>query len=251
MSATPIPPRNPGYRFGSSDAPVQVDVFIDLQCPFSAKIWKTLSGGVVKKHTDSKEVSFVIFPMCLPWHRQVVDMTKAALVVSGDNAQRWFDFATYLYDRQNEFLNAEFKNKTENDLLNLLAAHAIKFSSETKQSQPALDAAAWVKQFESDEAYNRIKYPIRVAIKRGVWSTPTVFINGSAADIGSSTTAAEWDAAIAKVNSGYVPLAAALAAEDAKKKAAAAAAVAVGASSSSSAAPAQAAAASSSAAPKL
>jgi hypothetical protein len=31
----PVPPVPPGYRLGSGDAPMQVEAFLDVECPFS------------------------------------------------------------------------------------------------------------------------------------------------------------------------------------------------------------------------
>ena len=38
----PIPQRPSGYRLGNSSAPIQIEMFFDLECPFSKKGWQTI-----------------------------------------------------------------------------------------------------------------------------------------------------------------------------------------------------------------
>jgi hypothetical protein len=56
------------------------------------------------------------------------------------------------------------------------------------------DRAEFIKRLESDDVYAAAKLPSRVAFSRGVWSTPTFYINGAeATQLSSSSTPEEWN----------------------------------------------------------
>jgi protein-disulfide isomerase len=74
MMAIPIPKRPSGYRRGQCDAPVQVEAFLDVECPFSKKAWLTLLS--VAKNYGDDQVGITVYPVVLADHRQSWDVTK-------------------------------------------------------------------------------------------------------------------------------------------------------------------------------
>lgn len=128
--------------------------------------------------------------MSLSNHRQSWDVTKAAFIVAGDDTNQFLNFASYLFNHQHEYSNGAFKNKTLTQLHNLLAEYAA-------------DAANWqdkqdfLYKLESEEIYQKARIPARLAIIRGVWSTPTFFINGfPAQELSSKSNVEDWQAVI-------------------------------------------------------
>jgi len=188
--AIPIPSRAPGWKLGNGDSPIQLEVFLDLQCPFSQKCFPTILS-VLKQY--SKELSVSFFPIVLYSHRQAWAMTKAALVVADGDPNKWVQFVSYLFENSSDFKNDLHYKKTEEDLYNLLASHIVKFSKIDEKEIGNIKT-----KMESESAYSAAKPPIRLAAKRGVWSTPTFFINGSeATGLGSSTDQKAWEKVIA------------------------------------------------------
>ena len=184
----PIPQRPSGYRLGQADAPVQIEMFFDLECPFSKKGWQTILKVV---QTYSPEQLYLILqPMTLGNHRQSWDATKAAIAIAGDNTDKFIDFVSYILERQAEFANEAFKDKTQIDWHHLLADYA-------------LDATQWsdkekfMQLLNSEEIYSKARIPARFAAMRGVWSTPTFFINGAeATDLSSQSSVEDWQTKI-------------------------------------------------------
>ena len=72
----PIPARPSGYRLGNANAPIIIEIFFDLECPFSKKGWQTVLQ--VAKVYSSEQIYFIFQPMTLGNHRQSWDATKAA-----------------------------------------------------------------------------------------------------------------------------------------------------------------------------
>ena len=180
----PIPKRPSGYRLGAFDAPVQIEMFFDLECPFSKKGWQTILQ--VAKAYDPQQLHLILQPMTLGNHRQSWDATKAAIAVAGEDANSFINFVNYLYDHQAEFANEAFKDKTQTDWHNLLADYVM---NATKWS----DREKFIQLLNSKEIYNQARIPARFAIIRGVWSTPTFFINGAeATDLSSQSNLSDW-----------------------------------------------------------
>ncbi len=184
----PIPRRSSGYKLSDANASIIVEMFFDLECPFSRKGWQTFLQVIAAY--SAEQVHFIFQPMTLSNHRQSWDVTKAAIAVAGNNTQKFIDFVNYVFDHQKEFAGDAFKDKTQTDLHHLLADYV-------------LDATEWsdkdkfIELLNSKEIYNQARIPARYAAAKGVWSTPTFFINGAeASDLSSQTDLQEWQKAI-------------------------------------------------------
>ena len=162
IMSIPIPRRSSGYKLGDANAPITVEMFFDLECPFSKKGWQTFLQVIAAY--SAEQVHFIFQPMTLSNHRQSWDVTKAAIAVAGNNAQKFINFVNYIFDHQKEFAGDAFKDKTRTDLHYLLADYA-------------LDATEWsnkdkfIELLNSKEIYNQARIPARYAALRGVWST--------------------------------------------------------------------------------
>lgn len=180
----PIPQRPSGYRLGSSEAPVQIEMFFDLECPFSKKGWQTILQ--VADAYSPEQIYLILQPMTLGNHRQSWDATKAAIAIARKDTEKFISFVSYLLDHQAEFANEAFKDKTQTDWHNLLAKYAVDATEWTDQAQ-------FIQLLNSKEIYNQARIPARFAITRGVWSTPTWFINGAeVTDLSSQSSLQQW-----------------------------------------------------------
>ncbi|MGD1922302.1 MAG: thioredoxin domain-containing protein [Pleurocapsa sp.] len=94
----PIPNRPNGYRLGNSNAPIHIEMFFDLECPFSKKGWQTILK--VASAYSADQIYLILQPMTLGNHRQSWDATKAAIAIAGDDTSKFVDFVSYLFDRQ-------------------------------------------------------------------------------------------------------------------------------------------------------
>ena len=180
----PIPQRPSGYRLGSSNAPIQIEMFFDLECPFSKKGWQTILK-VVEAYS-SEQIYLILQPMTLGNHRQSWDATKAAIAIAEEDTDKFIDFVSYLFDRQAEFANEASKDTTLTQWHKILADYAV---DATQWS----DKDKFIALLNSKEIYNQARIPARFAAVRSVWSTPTYFINGAEAmDLSSQSSLSDW-----------------------------------------------------------
>ena len=184
----PIPKRPSGYRLGNADAPIVVEMFFDLECPFSKKGWQTIMQ--VAEAYSPERVCFIFQPMTLGNHRQSWDATKAVITVAAEDTDKFIDFVSYIFEHQSEFANEAFKDKTQTDLHHLLASYAVDATEWENKEQ-------FIELLNSKEIYDLARIPARFSIVRGVWSTPTFFINSAeATDLSSQSSLPDWQKAI-------------------------------------------------------
>ncbi|MEM6451497.1 MAG: thioredoxin domain-containing protein [Cyanobacteria bacterium P01_D01_bin.105] len=186
--AIPIPKRPSGYAIGSADAPITVEVFFDLECPFSKRGWNHVMQ--VMKVYSPEQVRWVFQPMTLGNHRQSWDATKAAIALAAGDPQRFVKAASYIFSRQQEFANEAWKDKTQTEFHQLLADYAANAIEGTEK-------ARFLTELNSKEVYAEGRIPARYATIRGIWSTPTFCINGAeATTLSSGSSLSDWQAVI-------------------------------------------------------
>jgi protein-disulfide isomerase len=188
----PVPTRPCGYRLGSGDATTQIEVFLDLECPFSKKAWPTMLALI---NTDDSRLSITALPIVLCDHRQSWDLTKALVAIAGYDARQGWKLMGHFYQHQAKFNSAAFHTQTREDLFDLIEQLAQDFDS-------SLPIAALMQDIREDtgKIANHAKTSSRYAAKRGVWSTPTFFINGSEVpQLGSSSTLQDWQTFLASL----------------------------------------------------
>ena len=186
--AIPIPSRPSGYRIGNPGAPITVEMFLDLECPFSKRGWNNVQKVMAAYPSD--QVCWVFQLMTLGNHRQSWDATRAVIAVAGNDANKFVDFTSHIFSRQAEFANEAWKDKTQTDFHNLLAEIAAE-STEHK------DAEQFISLLTSKDVYAKARIPARYSTIRGVWSTPTFVINGAeATTLSSGSSLAEWKSVI-------------------------------------------------------
>ena len=181
----PVPARPCGYRLGAGDAPAQIEVFVDLECPFSKKAWPTMLALI---NEDSDRLNITALPMILCDHRQSWDVTKALVAIAGYDALKGWKLISHFYQHQEAFNSSAFHTKTREDLFTLIERIA-------KDFDPDLPMADLIQDIREDsgEIANRAKTTNRYAAKRGIWSTPTFLINGSEVpQLESSSTIQDW-----------------------------------------------------------
>lgn len=165
----PVPKRPSGFTMGDINASVTVDVFLDIQCPHSKQAWPTVCQLV--EHYNGQSVCVTVHLMTLSNHRQAWDMSLGLFAVADGDAKVFFDFASYLYERQEQFYNAAFEHQTHNDLRKLVAQFAA--------DHAGVDVDWLIKRMSDNDVYIDARTPIRFAATRAVWATPTFFINNA------------------------------------------------------------------------
>ncbi len=145
---------------GGAGAPVTVVTYLDFQCPFSARVYRTLVEGLLPKYGDRLRLVFKSFPLDTvhPW----ATAAAAAAACAGDQEpDLYFSIAEELFRDQDEV--------TSENLGSRVAARLTRENADAKTFAVCADSGAGLAKVRADEEEGR---------RLGVRSTPTVFVNG-------------------------------------------------------------------------
>ena len=182
----PLPNSYPGFRWGSINAPVMIEGFLDLLCPDCSGAWPTVLS--VLNHYGPAKVSFTFHVFPLPYHTFAFLAAQGAQVVKSLNGT---DAAVY-------------------DYINLIFTNQGGFYSDTMTITQVTDAYATLvaanlpytkAQFLSGMADGNLNELARIhwkyATSRYTTGTPHFLVNGLPVDDQiPDGTAAEWYAMI-------------------------------------------------------
>jgi protein-disulfide isomerase len=183
----PIPHRPSGFLLGDAAAQITIEAFIDIQCPHSRTIWPTLLE--VAKHYQGKSVNLKVHLITLSNHRQTWDMSLGLFALAEGDANKFYDFATFIYEHQAQFYNGQFLHKTHEDLIQLVAGFAEEHAGVIRKK--------FIERMNDSDIYVQARTPIRFAATKAVWATPTLFINNAnTVPVDHNSNVAQWQAVI-------------------------------------------------------
>jgi len=181
----PIPYRPDGFLFGTgtTDSPIQMDMFLDLLCPDCAAAWPNVKS-VADYYGSNINIKLHTFP--LPYHTYGFMMAQAAHVVfynATEEIVRSFD--DYVFNGQSQFWNGNVANISSNQVLASMTNFIVTeggFSDEADFSAGMMD--------DNINEYTRVSW--KYACSKGVLGTPTFFVNDVNVNGDPSWTLAEW-----------------------------------------------------------
>jgi protein-disulfide isomerase len=145
---------------GRENAPVQIYVFSDFECPYCREEAKVLRQGIEKNHSNEVRLIFKDFPLDAihPWARTAA---QAGHCVASQNVDTFWTFHDWIYDHQTEIKPDNVKDKV------LEFAKAQKLDA-GKISACLVDPAT--------AAY--VNKTVAEGRQLGIQQTPTMFVNG-------------------------------------------------------------------------
>ena len=188
----PLPPRTTGATFGNAAAPIRVELFLDLICPFSRKMWGAVIESGVPQAMD--QVCFIVNQVPQPWHPQGTYVHEAALAVKEVAPHLYGPYVTALFAAfdAGRFTDQDTWHKSRQMIYDELADIATTVGVDRSALYAML-----VMGSEGGNAGNGMTQAIKWCAKyhrtRGVHVTPTVHVNGLEAGIVSSGwTSTQW-----------------------------------------------------------
>lgn len=153
------------HRIGPKDAPVQVVIFTDYQCPDCKRIEGELATIVARRNDVS--VSVKHFPLCYDCNDNIgtfklhanacwaARAAEAAEIVGGEEG--WKKMHTWLFEQGGRFTDKTFQ---------------------TSLQSLGFDPNYFIPAMMSDETMQRVKADSNDGFALGIYFTPMVFING-------------------------------------------------------------------------
>jgi len=179
-----------------------VELFLDLICPFSMKMYMALYDGEesILKKFDGK-VCFVLQNVPQPWHPQGVYIHEVAFLVKKHSPAVFNKFVREIYAQFKggfgRFFDSDTYEKSRKQIYEELVEVAAGVGADKEKIAADLQLIKLTTPvgdlFALTEATQAIKWAVAYQRKRGVHVTPTVFVNGVENSICSSGwTAEQW-----------------------------------------------------------
>lgn len=193
VNGSVVPDRYDGFPLGEADAPILVEAYFDLQCPYSRLAYETWRNFT----TDPffKNVRFIIHQFPLPFHHNSFLAAKATNVISQKSQEKAFDWMDIFYANQESFFNAPTANLTVNQVVQNMASLAEKIGFDQETFIEGMTS--------SNDVESLTRNNWHFGCYHGVNVTPTFSVNGvidETAD--SSWTVEDWKAYIQNLLDG-------------------------------------------------
>ncbi|KAL9578127.1 MAG: hypothetical protein Q9212_005918 [Teloschistes hypoglaucus] len=197
-----LAPKFAGQAYSVDVSPKAIhtlELFLDYVCPFSAKMFLTLSTDVLpslpRKYPG--KVQLIFRQQIQPWHPSSTLVHESAAAVLRLAPQKFWDYSKILFEHQKEFFDVNVVNETRNQTYKRLSKLASEVGVEEKgvyellevQDKPGQDGSLNIGNGVTDD----LKVMVKVNRLLGVHVTPTVLFNGVVENsISSSFTGEQW-----------------------------------------------------------
>lgn len=181
--APPIPVDNtePGirYRPAPTRPKVSLEIFIELNCPYSEEGLPIVQQ--VADYYGSSQLDLIVHELPLPYHRNGFLCTQGLYLIEANLPETTFAYMEAVLARNSDFSTANTFNKTEAEVLDMLADIAV--------SSTGVDKTFFTSQIGNyrTQAIHAWKY----AVKRNQAGTPSYSVNGVDL-VGESPTFDDW-----------------------------------------------------------
>ncbi|OAA40632.1 Thioredoxin-like fold protein [Metarhizium rileyi] len=205
-----VPPKFAGHKLefapsapSTSSAPHSThtfELYVDYCCPFSAKLFRTLTKEVIPAIRDNKSwassLTLIFRQQVQPWHPSSTLMHEAGLAVLHLAPDKFWDFSSQLFEQQDAFFDVSVVNETRNATYRRLAKIAAKVGVDEAHVYRSLEIADKPGQDGSLNGGNQVTNDLKVITKMnrlvGVHVTPTVVFDGVVQDTSSGWTLDQW-----------------------------------------------------------
>ncbi|CAF9904673.1 MAG: hypothetical protein GOMPHAMPRED_002913 [Gomphillus americanus] len=198
-----LPPKFAGQAIVSGPIPQTVhtlELYLDYVCPFSAKMWKTLSDNIFPKLSQQypSKVRFILRQQIQPWHPSSTLVHEAAAAVLKVAPSKFVEFSTKLFEQQKEYFDVNVVNEARNETYGRLAKLASSVGVQESEILKLLHVSDQPGKDGSLNSGNGVTDDVKLMVKAnrltGVHVTPTVLFNGiEEKSISSSFTAEQWN----------------------------------------------------------
>ncbi|KAL5557812.1 hypothetical protein UlMin_034023 [Ulmus minor] len=166
---------------------ILIEAFFDPVCPDSRDAWPPLKQAL---DYYGDRVALVLHLLPLPYHDNAFVSSRALHIVNNLNSSATFELLEWFFKYQEKFYNANTTNLSKTTIV----SNIVKFASEVvgNSFSGALEAG-----FNDRKTDLKTRVSFKYSGSRGVYGTPTFFVNGFALpDAGSPLDFKGWKTVI-------------------------------------------------------
>ncbi|KAG7971603.1 hypothetical protein I3843_07G142800 [Carya illinoinensis] len=162
---------------------IVIDAFLDPVCPASRDSWPPLKQAV-QHYGPRVGLTVHLFP--LPYHDNAFVASRALHIVNRLNTSATFDLLEGFFKHQENFYNSPTRNMSRVSVVHHLAMFTAQVIGNSYHN--AIHSG-----FDDHKSGHKARISFKYAASRGVYGTPSFFINGFfLPDAGSATNYTGW-----------------------------------------------------------
>lgn len=150
---------NGAWVLGSPDAPVLIEEYGDMQCPFCANYYNQTFLRIFSDYIENGKVRYVYYNFPLSFHAQAQNAAMASLC-AGDQGRYW---------RMHELLLTDQSRWVSASTAAVFTELAL---------EEGLDSGMFAKCMDSEKYAQQVSDEMSLGMERGVTGTPDFFVNG-------------------------------------------------------------------------
>ncbi|ORX83404.1 hypothetical protein K493DRAFT_342040 [Basidiobolus meristosporus CBS 931.73] len=179
-----------GHRVGSLGAAHTVEYYVDFTCPFSRRIFNTLTKEIIPyvQKEFGGSVQFILRHQVQPWHPQSTLLHEASLAAEKVEPKKFMAYAEKLFDVQRDYFDEACHNLSRTQIYHSLAEHAAFLGIDREEFLSYLLIPDTEPRNKGNKIHGDLKYHIKLARQNGIHVSPTVLIDG----IIDSTVSSSW-----------------------------------------------------------
>ena len=183
LSLIDVPNRPLGIKYGTPNAPILIESYVDITCPDCAVEFKTLQQ-VIQKNEGNVYVVFHFYELASHTWSYVLTRALFAVNMISEDLGKQFLYDILATGGQSDFSWAHLYQVPESEVTTRAVEYAAKITGlSTDEIQLNFDDLNVILQTRADFKYSLL---------RGLQATPTVFINGVQSDLTETATVDDW-----------------------------------------------------------
>ncbi|KAL7411573.1 hypothetical protein BDY24DRAFT_395350 [Mrakia frigida] len=170
-------------RLGSITSPHILEVYLDTNCPFSAKIVKSLDENVIPLISDegklAGKMSFIIRLQPQPWHATSTYLHEAALAFGAVSPSNFWTYFKLLFVHQEDYFDRPASSLTSVQIRENLATLASQVLETSDEKTTFLDKLTFKSSPNGGvDVTDDLKYNVKLGRQNGIHVTPTALFDG-------------------------------------------------------------------------
>lgn len=179
LSLIPVAKQYPGFSFGSKNAQIQIDLYVDLICPDCATIWSIVKQ-VMDKYKTQVHVQMHCYDLCYhKWAYLVARGLYALNAISEEKAKMMID-GLFINHDQTQFAVPESEKNMTDTLVNYVT------------TTYEVEKTDFMDKFASSDVVTNTRVDYKYSQIKGLHGTPTVYINGGSSSLNETSTFEDW-----------------------------------------------------------
>lgn len=171
------------YIKSANPAATTVELYLDYQCMYSAKLFKNWYRDIIKTDKGG-DYNFIFRNYIQPWHPSSSMVHEASFAYAALNPSKFWEFSLELFEKIEEFYDTASAGISRNALYERIYDVVIKPNKELLVDRDEFLSYLTIKlttsnhQNSGNKVQNDVKYFTKIGRQNGVHVTPTVLIDG-------------------------------------------------------------------------